>query len=112
MLVFATVSLEARLEPYDLRFCLLVFHSCDDLTTFENKCLKAAGKCALEVLSFVTCRGSKCSDYNDLSSPLLFHEIIHGDSIDPFATAPGRKQGTTSLLAFLQGFAALLITTK
>ena len=31
MLVFATVDLEARLEPYDLRFCLLVFHSCDDL---------------------------------------------------------------------------------
>ena len=31
MLVFATVDLEARLEPYDLRLCLLVFHSCDDL---------------------------------------------------------------------------------
>ena len=33
-------------------------------------------------------------------------EIMLGDSIDPFATALGRKQGTTSLLVFLQGFAA------
>ena len=31
-------------------------------------------------MPYVKCRGFKCSDYNDLSSPLLFHEIIHGDS--------------------------------
>ena len=29
MLVVATVNLEAALEPYDLRFCLMVFPSCD-----------------------------------------------------------------------------------
>ena len=38
-------------------------------------------------MSFVTCIGSKCSYYIHLSSPLLIHEIVHGDSIDPFATA-------------------------
>ena len=63
-------------------------------------------------MSFVKCVGSKCSDFNDISSPLLFHEIIHGDSIDPFATALGRKKGTSSLLALMQVFAELLITTK
>ena len=88
--LFATVNLEAGVEPYDLRLCLMVFHSCDYLIV-ENKCLKAAGKCAVEGMSFVTCLGSKCSYYNDLSSPLLIHEIIYGDSIDRFATAPGRK---------------------
>ena len=31
MLVFATVNLEAGVEPYDLRLCLMVFHSCDYL---------------------------------------------------------------------------------
>ena len=31
MLVFATVDLEAGVEPYDLRFCLMLFHLCDDL---------------------------------------------------------------------------------
>ena len=36
-------------------------------------------------MSFVTRLGSKCSYYNDLSSPLLIHEIIPGDSIDPFS---------------------------
>ena len=36
--------------------------------------MKAAGKCALKVMSFVTCLGSTCSYYNDLSSPLLIHE--------------------------------------
>ena len=61
--VFATGNLEAALEPYYvLRFCLMVFHSCDYLPTAENKCLKTAGKCFLEVMSFVTCLGSKCSD--------------------------------------------------
>ena len=29
MLVFATVNLEAGVEPYDLRLCLMVFHPCD-----------------------------------------------------------------------------------
>ena len=28
MLVFATVNLEAGVEPYDLRLCLMVFHFC------------------------------------------------------------------------------------
>ena len=66
MLVFATVNLEAGLEPYhDLRFFLMVFHSGIKMTglslpTVENKYLKAAGKCVLEVMSFVTCLGSKC----------------------------------------------------
>ena len=31
MLVFATVDLEAGVEPYDLRLCLMVFYSCDYL---------------------------------------------------------------------------------
>ena len=67
-----------RLEPDPTRTVL----------TVENKCLKATGKCALKVMSFVTCLGSKCSYYNDLSSPLLIHEIIHGDSIDPLRPHP------------------------
>ena len=101
MLVFATVKLVAGLEPYDLRFCLTVFYSCNyplsktititQLKQTNNYPLKAAGKCVLEAGSFVKCLGSKCSDYNDFSSLRLFHEIIHVDSIDPFATAPGRK---------------------
>ena len=48
------------------------------LPIVKNKCLKAAGKSSLEVMSFVTCQGSKCSHYNDVSSPLLIGEIIHG----------------------------------
>ena len=35
----------------------------------------------------------------------LSHEFIHGDFINPFATALGRK-------FFLQEFAELIITTK
>ena len=31
MLVFATVNLEACVELYDLRLCLMVFHSCNYL---------------------------------------------------------------------------------
>ena len=31
MLVFATVHLEVGVEPYGLRLCLVVFHSCDYL---------------------------------------------------------------------------------
>ena len=31
IVVFATVSLETGIEPYDLRLCLMVFHSCDYL---------------------------------------------------------------------------------
>ena len=31
MLVFATVNLETDVEPYDLRFCVMVFHFCDYL---------------------------------------------------------------------------------
>ena len=31
MLVFATANLEAGVEPYDLRLCLMVFHSCQIL---------------------------------------------------------------------------------
>ena len=31
ILVLATVNLEASVEPYDLRLCLVVFHSCDYL---------------------------------------------------------------------------------
>ena len=31
IVVFATVDLEAGVEPYDLRLCLMVFHSCDYL---------------------------------------------------------------------------------
>ena len=39
----------------------------------------------------------------------LFHEITQGDSIDPVAATPGRKQGTTFLSAFLQRFTELPI---
>ena len=60
MLLFATVKLVAGLEPYGLRFCLTVFHSCN-----YPLCLKAAGKCVLEARSFVECLGSKCFDFND-----------------------------------------------
>ena len=31
LLVFATANLEAGVEPYDLRLCLMVFHSCQIL---------------------------------------------------------------------------------
>ena len=31
MLVFATVNQEAGVEPYELRFCLMVFHLCNYL---------------------------------------------------------------------------------
>ena len=31
IVVFATVSLEAGVEPYDFRLCLMIFHSCDYL---------------------------------------------------------------------------------
>ena len=40
MLVFATVDQEAGVEPYELRFCLMVFHFCDYLLpkiSDENK---------------------------------------------------------------------------
>ena len=59
-------------------------------------------------MSFVTCLGSKCSYYNDLSSPFLIHEIIHGDSIDPFATAPRSQIGNDfpiSVFARVRGIA-------
>ena len=49
MLVFATVDLEAGVEPYDLGTILSDGISFLLLPTVENKCLKAAGKCALEV---------------------------------------------------------------
>ena len=31
IVALATVSLETGIEPYDLRLCLMVFHSCDYL---------------------------------------------------------------------------------